>query len=502
MTSFMLLLAAVAFSTASWVPAVAVRRACRFSRHGQPICNAYEADDGGARDQLERLFRLTAQQSDADELTDGEQPPKVPGQINDLPLWVTGWAALPGFRQMVHITQPSQVHMFQQLVADAAEKGEPATFGQLLIKQKANGEALAIMPGGKVVGTVMEVDSIHPLQGGRLAISVRAICRFRVLRPTASSSSSSHHRADVVLIPDYEEMSEVRDWPWRSTEVLPKAVRAEATRAAAAAASMRWVNHELDRQTASGSVGGRMADESGNGDAEAPVPLNLQLSMAAARDEAHDAAEEAARAVLANAVQQPPCTGEECPPQGDDALTQLFEEQGNAVEGFAKEALKTGLRVPKALFSRTGPPAGRAFLLALEQALWTELVSVRRLELKYQRKHGKDADRLALSDELLQLMPPAPADGWTVQMPSTPPATEWLRRWEYPPVRRAQRLSFMMATLLPALDRQRLLQASSVRERLQLSIVHLCEVRRRLVARAALEGPAAEGDGSSPEFGI
>ena len=107
----------------------------------------------------------------------------------------------------------------------------------------------------------MEVDSIHPLQGGRLAISVRAICRFRVLRPTASSSSSSHHRADVVLIPDYEEMSEVRDWPWRSTEVLPKAVRAEATRAAAAAASMRWVNHELDRQTASGSVGGRMADE-------------------------------------------------------------------------------------------------------------------------------------------------------------------------------------------------------------------------------------------------
>ena len=167
-------------------------------------------------------------------------------------------------------------------------------------------------------------------------------------------------------------------------------------------------------------------------------------------------------------------------------MTQLFEEQGNAVEGFAKEALKTGLRVPKALFSRTGPPAGRAFLLALEQALWTELVSVRRLELKYQRKHGKDADRLALSDELLQLMPPAPADGWTVQMPSTPPATEWLRRWEYPPVRRAQRLSFMMATLLPALDRQRLLQASSVRERLQLSIVHL-RGRKREVERGERE---------------
>ena len=89
--------------------------------------------------------------------------------------------------------------------ADAAEKGEPATFGQLLIKQKANGEPLAIMPGGKAVGTVMEVDSIHPLQGGRLAISVRAICRFRVLRPTASSSSSSIASSRTLMRATYPE---------------------------------------------------------------------------------------------------------------------------------------------------------------------------------------------------------------------------------------------------------------------------------------------------------
>jgi len=94
---------------------------------------------------------------------------------------------------------------------------------------------------------------------------------------------------------------------------------------------------------------------------------------------------------------------------------------------------------------------------------------------------------LQLSDQLLQLMPPPPPGGWSVRMPPTPPATEWLRRWEYPPVRRAQRLSYMIAACLPTIDRARLLHASSVRERLQISIVALSETRRRLAARAALE---------------
>ena len=101
---------------------------------------------------------------------------------------------------------------------------------------------------------------------------------------------------------------------------------------------------------------------------------------------------------------------------------------------------------------------------------------------------------LDLSEELLQLMPPPPAGGWSVRMPPTPPATEWLRRWEYPPVRRAQRLSYMSAALVPSIDRQRLLQASSVRERLQIAIVALSEARRRLVAVTALEA-MRRGDG-------
>lgn len=87
-------------------------------------------------------------------------------------------------------------------------------------------------------------------------------------------------------------------------------------------------------------------------------------------------------------------------------------------------------------------------------------------------------------------------------MPPPPPASEWLRRWDYPPVRRAQRLSFQMASLLPKLDRQKLLQASSVRERLQICVIHLSHHRRRLAAVAALNRAGGEGGRASPIFDI
>ena len=62
------------------------------------------------------------------------------------------------------------------------------------------------------------------------------------------------------------------------------------------------------------------------------------------------------------------------------------------------------------------------------QALWTELVNCLRLS------HGNAE---GLPEPLLVLLPPAPHSGWSVAMPETM-ASEWLRRWEYPPVRRAQ----------------------------------------------------------------
>ena len=139
------------------------------------------------------------------------------------------------------------------------------------------------------------------------------------------------------------------------------------------------------------------------------------------------------------------------------------------------------------------------FLLALEHAIWTELVTCLSLA---RHLTGKE---IQLPPQLLQLMPPAPERGWPQGMPDAPAAAEWLQRWGYPPVRRAQRLSFLVGAILPSLlgatgsdtlplpkppstlERQALLQSTSVRERLQHAIVYLCHRRQTLAALSALK---------------
>ena len=227
------------------------------------------------------------------------------------------------------------------------------------------------------------------------------------------------------------------------------------------------------------------------------------------------------------------------------------------------------ISLPSAAFAQSPP-----FLLALEQAIWTELVQCLDLATRLERKKaasaseeddsgsdgqnrrrhrssGSHGSRVTLPEPLLALIPPPPHHGWPAGMPAVPATAEWLHRWGYPPVRRAQRLSFLIAAGLPALlgitegstspavgsaltppasidpasasftsadhrqstpaatssavtpsrslgfdpqaleskafDRQKLLQASSVRERLQIAVIYLGHRRRRLAAMATLD---------------
>jgi hypothetical protein len=244
--------------------------------------------------------------------------------------------------------------------------------------------------------------------------------------------------------------------------------------------------------------------------------------MAAIEEEEVEAAGEAGEAEGAE------WAGEaEAAPHRRTALDLLFD-QGSVLEGLRKAAVEPRYKVvykPRALYSREVP-----FLLALEHALWSELVLCLRLSrtLKAQQLHARqqqpppqqmqarggapapasavatDERPVSIPEALLLLLPPPPASGWPQGMPPPPAATEWLHRFDYPPVRRAQRLSYLMAAMLPALDRQALLARSSVRERLKLGIFHLCETRMRLRARIALEaslgtpGVTSGTDGFSP----
>ena len=62
-----------------------------------------------------------------------------------------------------------------------------------------------------------------------------------------------------------------------------------------------------------------------------------------------------------------------------------------------------------------------------------------------------------------------------------------------PPLRRAQRLSFLIPALLPQLHRQEALEARGTADRLQMEVDHLKECRQRLAALVALQKESGEG---------
>ena len=138
-------------------------------------------------------------------------------------------------------------------------------------------------------------------------------------------------------------------------------------------------------------------------------------------------------------------------------------------------------------------------LLALEQELWAALVKCLRLTRQLRsteaqagggaaEEEGKeDGEDVRVPEPMRLLMPPAPEGGWPAGTPRMPAAGEALAA-AYPPSRRAQRLSFLVAALLPELDRQTLLQAPPTSARLKMELLHVKDSQARLAALAALRG--------------
>ena len=147
---------------------------------------------------------------------------------------------------------------------------------------------------------------------------------------------------------------------------------------------------------------------------------------------------------------------------------------------------------------RIGAEESARALLETEQRVWVELIACLYLsrqlrtaappptEIKATEKPAAAEKAVALPDELRVLLPPPPSEGWPRGAPTADQPAEWLRG--YPPLRRAQRFSFLVAALLPDLDKQALLCCSSTAERLDEELLHLQSTRERLAAIMALKG--------------
>jgi hypothetical protein len=366
----------------------------------------------------------------------------------------------------------------------------------------------------------MELREVRSLDDGRLIVVALAVARVRAQRLT---TSGPFPRGDLLLLPDDEEQAAARLSLRQGG--LDGAELNEVARAASAAAALTWASAETGRRRApdwsSNQAGegqtGRAVPESLEGGEgyrylSECAPLNLSLSIwetaRAARRAAVRAAEEA-RSVARDAA----------PLRLDDPLSRALEahfgaaaRNGLAEPGQARdEAVGSGTAVvPEAspvTLSSNFDSYSQPFLLALEQALWREMVLCIHLSGRLKRLDAGPADEASTAyqalwmaapqlDEMLPLVPPPPAHGWPQGMPPVPASAEWLSRFGYPPLRRAQRLSYLMAALLPELatvsmlpsklDRRSLLRMASVRERLQAGVVFLNHQRLKLAALVAI----------------
>ena len=509
MTAFLYLISSVAFTTNS-LPSSrqsTIAYARRALIHAIDDYDSF-AEEPAARAQLERLFRSGS----TAEVATAEHAPAPPGVLLDLPLWRVQWVALPGHSQVLHVHVPHYVHLFELLVSSSTSDsaygdlddgsvtfgGDGPCFGHLLLPGgSANlDKPEAILKRGTrapTIGTLMRLREVRRVGDGRLAVHAEAVGRFRVLRGTQASPYS---KADVALLVDAEETAE-----WMSA-VEPMhnstAARLAAARAAATASAAVWARHEA-------------AEVDGDVGVQDLAPINLAIDEPSCVAEANAAALAAARAAGEPAamaqLEALDDVGEtlsfEAPQWGpwrelladtdEDTEKEQQQQQQEEDEEEEEEQQQPSQQQqepqPSAPAAVRSSPAER--LLRIEQQCWSELIASLRLARRLREPSGAfqavpEAEaEVDLPEPLRMLLPPPPQGGWPAGAPTAPLPVAWLAR--YPPLRRAQRLSFQVAVLLPDLDQQKLLQCSSTAGRLEDALYLLREMSGRLAALAALK---------------
>lgn len=128
--------------------------------------------------------------------------------LEELPLWRVQWTELPGYQNMLNVHVAHYTHMFHSILSGP----KPWYFGHVFLpggsENLENPEYRLLKQGDdqnatKVTytGVLMRVSDAKQLEDGRLALVVQALERFEVLRAT---QHEPYAIAKVKLIPDAE----------------------------------------------------------------------------------------------------------------------------------------------------------------------------------------------------------------------------------------------------------------------------------------------------------
>ena len=138
-------------------------------------------------------------------------PEKGSTIIKDLPLWRVQWTELPGFQNTLNVHVAHYTNMFQKIMySDAKQK----YFGHIYLpggSENLDNPEYRLEEGTKstIFGVLMQIADYKQMDDGRFVMIVQALEKFRIVQ--AQRHHSPYAIATVEILPDYEIIEAFED---------------------------------------------------------------------------------------------------------------------------------------------------------------------------------------------------------------------------------------------------------------------------------------------------
>jgi len=367
------------------------------------------------------------------------------GVFEDVPLWRVQWTELPGYQNVLNVHVPHYTHMFMKVL----NSEKPWYFGHVYLpggsENLDNPKYRLCEPDSEAchTGILMQVSDYKQLDDGRLVLIAQALGRFEIVEATQHvpyAVATVHLKPDEELIADH--MEEARDMA-AEREGMGVAEARAAARVGAVAEALYWESFEFRNVPVDECIGG------GNG----VSPLS-NFDAGSLPTESFDAAAGMAKYLDGR--------------QGQEMLSvSAFKTKASVDEVLEQEketwiSLDFMLQLLMACTEKANPNVPGESQVPIP----TQLLGLLPTKAEWPEgfKLGAYAENMSKENSFVGTMNKSPF----VLVNNAAP--------NYPPLRRAQRFSFAIWTLLEIVmvgydpadqTRQSVLELESVTERLQ-----------------------------------
>ncbi len=209
-----------------------------------PIENESEEERTRRMEMVRKLQRMYYQGDQQDPLTPPEEDSII---MEDVPLWRTQWTELPGSQRVLNVHVPHYTNMFRKILNSNAKT---KYFGHLYLpggSENIDNPEYRLVENSKatLTGVLMKITSYRELKDGRLMLVVQALERFRVVE--VKRHHSPYSIANIEIKPDCEVI-DAQDF--NNNQNMDNFITEEdANTAAAVAEAFKWHTYEYQPVT-------------------------------------------------------------------------------------------------------------------------------------------------------------------------------------------------------------------------------------------------------------